>query len=503
MKNPGFRNVMTWLHTWSGLLPGWVLYAIFITGTASYFRPEITAWMQPEAPRLVSVAHAGEHALAHLQKVAPDARRWGAELPDTRSGTLRVYWQDAGRRFQNARLDPVSGGNDAARATSGGEFFYRFHFQLMLPYPWGRYLACVAAMFLLVALASGVVAHRRLLKDMFLFRRTKDGRRPWLDFHNVTAVVALPFYVLIGYSALVIFAPLVMPWATKVLGSAPKPVPPVAGAAAEVAPLAAAEPVALFRAAVAHWGEARSVRRIEVNDRGGPNATITFTRADGPAVSLRDRETLVFSAVTGERIDDAKSPGVGERVNGWLYGFHLARFAGPALRAAFFFMGLLGAAMIGTGLALWTLKRRERLRAAGRGGRFGHWLVARLNLAVIAGLPLACAAFFWANRILPAGLAGREKWEVNAVLAIWAAAALHACVRPERKGWREQLRAGAFAFGALPVLDLVTAGRQVAAWPRFDALHVGFTLSFIALAALFAHGARKLSRPASAREGSS
>ena len=29
----GFRQSMAWLHTWSGLLFGWLLFAIFLTGT--------------------------------------------------------------------------------------------------------------------------------------------------------------------------------------------------------------------------------------------------------------------------------------------------------------------------------------------------------------------------------------------------------------------------------------------------------------------------------------
>jgi len=155
-------------------------------------------------------------------------------------------------------------------------------------------------------------------------------------------------------------------------------------------------------------------------------------------------------------------------------------------------MGLLGAAMCGTGLALWVLKRRERLASSGRGGRFGYWLVSRLNLAFVAGLPVACASFFWANRLIPAGLAGRNEWEVNTVLIVWGLAALHACVRPERAAWREQLIIGAFAFGALPLLDLLTGGRA-------DALYLGFTLAFLSLAALFGYGARKLSRHVPAR----
>ena len=41
MKN-GFRQSMAWLHTWSGLLVGWVLFLVFAAGMAAYWRPEIT-----------------------------------------------------------------------------------------------------------------------------------------------------------------------------------------------------------------------------------------------------------------------------------------------------------------------------------------------------------------------------------------------------------------------------------------------------------------------------
>ena len=50
MKN-GFRQSMAWLHTWTGLLVGWLLLLIFMAGTASYYREEISRWMRPELPR--------------------------------------------------------------------------------------------------------------------------------------------------------------------------------------------------------------------------------------------------------------------------------------------------------------------------------------------------------------------------------------------------------------------------------------------------------------------
>ncbi|XOT98199.1 PepSY domain-containing protein, partial [Alcaligenes pakistanensis] len=41
---------MAWLHTWVGLVVGWILFFVFVTGTAGYVDDEITRWMEPERP---------------------------------------------------------------------------------------------------------------------------------------------------------------------------------------------------------------------------------------------------------------------------------------------------------------------------------------------------------------------------------------------------------------------------------------------------------------------
>ena len=46
-KQEGPRQSMSWLHTWASLILGWLLYAIFLTGTLSFFQNEITVWMKP------------------------------------------------------------------------------------------------------------------------------------------------------------------------------------------------------------------------------------------------------------------------------------------------------------------------------------------------------------------------------------------------------------------------------------------------------------------------
>lgn len=514
-----FRHSMTWLHTWCGLLLGWLVYAIFFTGTATYFRPEITHWMQPELPRTVSAVRAAQTAARVLEEKAPQAARWMVDLPDARSPELRLYWQAApGARFQNAEVNPLTGGPVTARASLGGEFFYRFHFQLMLPHPWGRYLAGVAAMAMFVALFTGVIAHRRFLADLFLFRPDRIALRSWLDFHNVAGVLTLPFCAMISYSALVIFHALYLPWAAQAL-TPPTPAAGIATSGKSASPNSgdttrpAAAPAApwvvpaalgpMLAEARQRWGDTHFAKRIEFVDRGTARAAATFTRVDGDAVSLRRRDQLKFDGVTGALASStaaSTTDGSARTVHGTLYGLHLARFAGPFLRGMLFFLGLLATALVASGLVMWTIKRRPKLAAGGRGARFGLWLVERLNVASIAGLPLAMAAFFWANRLLPLDLPARANWEMRCFQFAWAAALLHAAVRPPIRAWREQLLAGAGLFVALPVLDALTAREFLtAAGSSRDWVYLGFECTAVAFGVFLAIAAGKVGRRAAAK----
>ena len=45
---PNFRQAMTWLHTWTGLVLGFVLIAAFFFGALSVFDREIDRWAIPE-----------------------------------------------------------------------------------------------------------------------------------------------------------------------------------------------------------------------------------------------------------------------------------------------------------------------------------------------------------------------------------------------------------------------------------------------------------------------
>lgn len=482
----GVRPRVTWLHTWAGLLAAWVLYAVFWTGSLAFYREELTAWMQPEAPpqaREVDVAALSDRIVAHLASAAPGATRWSIELPDARRLTPTAYWSGPAGAGQQA-YDSTTAAPRTARATAGGEFFYRFHYQLHhMPYQWGRWIVGFASLLGLVAMVSGVVVHKKLFADFFTFRAGK-GRRSWLDAHNALSVLPLPFHFMIVYSGLVILGFQYMPWGALAAfdGAGERRVAiaaetvaawPVGAPSGQAAPLAALGPS--IQQAQARWG-AQGIDRVVVHHPGDAAARVLVVR--GPAGRVtHSREFLVFHGGSGALLHASEPVGAPAAVLGGLYALHLGRFADPVLQGIYFLLGLAGTAMVGTGLVLWTAARGP----GGTGGAAGG--VGRLNVAVVAGLPLASAAYLWANRLLPTHLPLRPEAEIQAFFAAWALAlAVAGLLRPAR-AWPLLWGAGALLFGALPLLNALTTQRPL--WRSLasgDAIFVGMDVACAALA---------------------
>src|SRR5690606_29597979 len=220
-KQEGPRQSMSWLHTWASLILGWLLYAIFLTGTLSFFQNEISIWMKPEFHQAVPRQYQADQtraSLPHLQQHHPDAGSWAIQLPNSRQNTtilnIRGAGEDPRARRGGTRLtiDSATGEVLQARETRGGSFLYRFHFELYgLPRIWARWIVGIATLLMLVAIISGVITHKKIFKDFFTFRPDK-GQRSWLDAHNATAVFALPFHIMITFSGLLLLLFTLMPW---------------------------------------------------------------------------------------------------------------------------------------------------------------------------------------------------------------------------------------------------------------------------------------------------
>jgi uncharacterized iron-regulated membrane protein len=494
----GFRQAMSWLHTWVGLTLGWVLFFIFLTGTVGYFDTEIDRWMQPELPQAqigLDSTDTAEVLLDRLRVEAPGADRWFLTLPAGRHQPYPgIFWQGAsikaGASATSGEL-PVNGNTGepfVARDTGGGQWLYQMHWRLhYLSRTQADIIVGFATMFMLVALITGIIVHKKIFRDFFTFRPGK-GQRSWLDAHNVLSVVALPFHLMITYSGLIFmgfsYMPLIVAAHYGVDDEARQQFisevfdpPGLVAPTGESAPLVPLDD--LIAVAEERWGEHR-IRSIDIRHPGDSNARIIFYENIERRVSSGG-ERLMFDGVSGKllhRVPPATSAAKGAR--DLFVGLHEGLFAPPVLRWLFFFSGLLGSGMIATGLVLWAVKRRQRMEKTHSLPHLGLRLVEKLNVGTVVGLPIGIAAYFWANRLLPVASVGRADWEVNLMFLAWLMMLVHAACRPNHRAWIEQLAIAGFAFGSLPLLNLLTTDRHL--WHSLavnDWVFVGFDLTVL------------------------
>ncbi|WP_295949361.1 PepSY domain-containing protein [uncultured Xanthomonas sp.] len=516
----GFRQSMAWLHTWSGLLVSWVLLLIFMAGTVSYFRNEISQWMRPELPRAQpSTDVVAARAVALLQREAPRSPQWFVSLANPRAPFTDLFWRNPppadGTRpsrkelFGNALLDPVSGEASQTRETRGGDFFYRLHFDLhYMPALWARYIVGFCAMFMLVAIISGVITHKKIFKDFFTFRPAK-GQRSWLDFHNASAVLALPYHAMITYTGLVTLMLMYLPWGIQTAYpdaeqafyaeafQEPQNLREASGTPGHMLPIAQ-----LLDVARREWGAQAPIAGFTVYNAGDAAAAIQIRQGDGQRLGY-STPSLLLDAASGQILGRSGELGAAAETRSTLYGLHLAHFAGPWLRWLFFGCGLLGCLMVASGAILWAVKERPKHAKAGRIG-LGLRLVDALNIGTVAGLPIAFAAYFWGNRLLPLHLESRPESEAAVFFLAWAAALVAAQVWPKRAMWAWQLYAGAALFGLLPLLNAVTTDAHLGvSLLAGDWALAGFDLVCLFLGIALALAARRMQRwqpPLSAAE---
>ncbi|ABM24127.1 PepSY-associated TM helix domain-containing protein [Shewanella sp. W3-18-1] len=515
MKETFFRT-LSWLHTWAGLLVCWVLLLIFFAGSLSYFRHEITQWTKPELHSGVyqeyqssSIEKQLDKGQGYIEEHSPQlAQRWMISFPTERQPLLSYSWQlppEKGQRRgkieEHVALADGSATLSDIRESRGGNFFYRLHFDLhYMPAITARYIVGFCTMFMLIALISGIVIHKRIFKDLFSFRRGK-GARSWLDAHNVSSVIALPYHIMITYTGLITLMLLYIPWTVTTAYSGDNqaflqdlnPARQTEKPAGIAAPsLQLSQLVPQVKAA---WGDA-PIKQVILSNPNDQNSQVTFYQNTGKDVT-DEANILIFSGVTGELKYASPHDASGALTTyDTMMSLHTARFAGALLRILFFFCGLLGCAMVATGTLMWAIRIRQKQQKEidkGEKPSFGLRLVEGLNFMFIIGLPLGTVAFFYANRLLPAQLIGRAEWEVHSFFIALAAMGIWAIYGRSRRHWRMALMMTGILCCTLPVLNALTSPHNIVDNIQSNqwAL-VGFDLLTLLLGGLMLFASQKL-----------
>ncbi|MCU4676535.1 PepSY domain-containing protein [Catenovulum sp. 2E275] len=573
------RQSMTWLHTWSTIIAGWILFAIFLTGTLSFFRIEINHWMEPELHQSAPDENSVYVAYDYLKANAPQATSWQISLPDERERAISLSWQqpvvvseqaqqnNRQRRGQNAERQSVvrdSGGENAQgqagnrqsrmqngeqqagnanrsnrqnadnsarterqngqqnrqasqnaqpqnqqgeqrggngrmrklidaqtgeeitpRETAGGNFLYRFHFMF---YGMDRDLAYIlvgiVSMMMLVGIISGIIMHRKIFTDFFAFR-PKKKLLTWIDGHAITAVLALPFHIMITFSGLLLIAGAFLPWngeprhrGDRNGGEAPQ-VQYVEKDFSQTPPFEK-----MFLYAEQKWGT--EVTSISISEPGTDKAEYALRGNNRVTLSSgrSGSETITFDNTfieTGEPVKTEpgrEAENTAQAIYNYFDMLHQARFADTVTRWLLFIAGIMGTIMVGTGSILWAVKRSKK-----QSGQFGFELVKGSNIGTIAGLLVACGAYFWANRLIPAQMAERDHLEISVFFGVWAVCIVAGLLWRNNKNWLVQLSITGVLFTLIPVLDSLTSPvGLIYALQTGDWLRLGFNLCCLLIA---------------------
>lgn len=435
------RQSMAWLHSWTGLIFGWLMFAIFLMGALSYYRQQISLWMQPPLTQIqVNQDTALHSAYQYLEQNAPNAKTWTINIANEQKPVNQLYWQKADGAYENKTLNPNTATEVSLTETLGGDFFYLFHFQLFgMNYLIGRLIVSLAAFIMLIALVSGIITHKKIFVDFFTLRAFK-GQRSYLDFHNVSSVIALPFFLTITFTGLAIFFYLYLPWGMQKLypennyqyfDEINKKIAPKIE---KNSPAQMQSIENLIQPVQQKWGKTE-FNTIHVKNPNTQQAQITFIERKDHSIT-RNQEQMTFNAITGQPLSSSKNESAIATLNAGVYGLHMATFAQPLLRLALFFSGLLGCAMIASGLLLWSLKRQ--LQNKQQQFHFGHYLVQRLNITAILGLPIAVISYFYANRI-GLSLHSSQNYEVITFFSVWLAVFILSLCLKKQYLWKVQL----------------------------------------------------------------
>ncbi len=542
-----FRQSMAWLHTWFGLVLGFVLMAAFFFGALSVFDREIDRWAIPatriEPQPMPSFEQVLRPAFERMQPTADaiDAMRprVNGDMPE-RYDTV-VSWSAytthrdpvlalfAGYEVPNAKdpdeaiwadgtIDPRDGTSlpdDQLKIGSG--FFYPLHYSLTLDWKnLGFWIVGFSALVMLAALVSGVVMHRKIFREFFTFRPDKARLRSVLDLHNLTGVVALPFHFFFAFTGLVIFAgTYYFPVGHTQLHELHDLHAQVEAQETGLPNKRSGVPAGL---ASVDTMVAEAQRRWEAKDKAGDvgflvlqhvgdaNGYVSVYRAGTDRIALVG-DGIHFRASTGELIrEDPPATSVG-RVAEFLTGLHLQHFRHWLLRWLYVLGGLAGAVCIATGFVFFVEKRK---RQHAQQGSQGARIVDALAVTTVTGMLLATLGILVANRLLPADLPARGDWERYAFWGTWALALLHAGLRsaPVARGlpnpaWREQTLAIAVFAVAAVLLNWITTGDHLLRtlstgyWPV-----AGIDLALLASAVIAFLASRALKRRATAARAS-
>lgn len=497
------------MHSWTGIALGLMMFVVCFTGALAMFHDEFHIWEDPA------------HRLTPTENPVPVhdlMKNWVEENRDGRTVQFAsihpagadhgahegfVSFRDADDEFEqlSQKWDARTGEALAARDDGANRFLYDLHRDLAWPEALGgrqvgRSLVGIMGIAFMLIILTGIIAHTKIVKELFSLRYLKSVRLKWQDTHKVLGLWSIPFSTMIAFTGaflgiITLLLPLLA--AVTVQGDTEKLVEALgldqgqpAGVSAEMLPLDDA-------LAKRHPETGQLPHTVFVQHWGDQNAAYTMNYAVDDKLVFSDQTKM--SAIDGSEIainDAISADKVLPRMLGAISPLHYGTYGGVVLKLGYFAMGLMLAVMAALGNMMW-IERRLHGGEGAKSERFYRRLSA-LTTGVCAGLPVASFGVLLLDKIYWGTEAARFNFAAQAFFLLWLATLIFAFVRRnEYRATRELLMLTGGVLLALPVVNgLVTGDYFWSALGTGAAGSAWFDISFLILGALSIATARKL-----------
>ena len=380
------------IHSWTGLIFGWLLFAVCLTGTLVVYKFPLKALDNPSivsapaddriGPDGALSAFRQEYPAMQPKVVAVPSDIYSihqytvvAERPD---GSSHRYW-----------VDPQTGGVRAELESEFADFVLRLHANLFLGQP-GRWLVGLLGMAMLLSAVTGLWFHwRRLRRDLFNFRLGAHARKAWGDLHKVFGVWAFPFHIIIALTG----AWLGIESLIGIRASDSSPIEIVGAGPGNPRPIAE-----IVAKAVALRPDFTPTH-INMTAYGKAGATIRV-QGDLPGHRFvqRGQTMLVFDADSAAHLQtvDRTEQGLGRRLLAMVRPLHYGYFWAFWGELLYFLLGIASTLLVMSGMLIWADREKRKVRRH-RGEAATR--MERANAAVMGGLLLALSAFAALNGV--------------------------------------------------------------------------------------------------------